>query len=129
MIDFDSLKWFAMYFVSGIAMFAIFVRLYMFITPYNEVEDITAGKLAPAIALTGAMIGVTIPMVTMSYHGSQFVEYVIWSAIAGVVQLIGFTVLYKLLPRQIEANNCAAATVFAGSAICIGLFNAFSLIP
>ena len=129
MLTANSVQWFVMYFLSGAAMLALFARMYIFVTPYNERVHIEQGKLAPAVALVGAMLGFTIPIVSMSYHGAHFVEYLVWSVLAGVVQLVSFRVLYRVLPMRGEADNAAAATVYAGSAVCIGVINAFSLIP
>lgn len=129
MISVNSVQWFLMYFVTGSALLAIFARLYLSITPYDEVADITVGKKAPAIALIGAMLGFTVPILTMSYHGATLVEYLLWSTIAGIVQLICFKVLYRLMPGHIESDNCSVAILYGGSAVCVGLINAFSLIP
>lgn len=120
---------FGVYFISGTGMLAIFTRLYVFATPYDEKEQIKEGKRAPAIALAGAMLGFTIPIATMSFHGARFTDYLIWSIVAGCVQLACFKVMYRLLPKQIEADNCAAAIFYAGASICVGIINAFSLIP
>jgi putative membrane protein len=124
-----SIQWFFMYFLTGVLMLAAFARLYIFTTPYDERVHIAAGKKAPAIALIGAMLGFTIPILTMSYHGARFTEYVLWSMIAGGVQLICFKVLYRIMPGQIEEDNSSVAILYGGSAVCIGLINAFSLIP
>jgi putative membrane protein len=129
MITLDSIRWFLMYFATGVAMLWVFTRLYKYITPYNEDTQIAEGKMAPAIAYVGAMIGFTIPIVTMSYHGALFTEYLIWSGVAGVIQLICFRVLYWKMPTCIQANNCAGALLFLGAAVCTGIINAFSLIP
>lgn len=128
-ITLQSLGLFLLYISVGVAMLAAFVRLYIFVTPYDEREHIPAGKVAPAVALVGAMIGFTLPLVSASYHGVNFVDYVVWGVVAGLVQLACFKVLYWLMPGHIEANNAAIATVYAGASVCVGLFNAFALIP
>jgi hypothetical protein len=33
------------------------------------------------------------------------------------------------MPGQLEADNAAAGTLYAGAAVCTGIINAFSLIP
>ena len=57
-----GLKLFALYLGLSLAMLAVFVRLYISITPYHEPTEIASGKLAPAIALSGAMLGFTFPL-------------------------------------------------------------------
>lgn len=125
----QSFGWFLIYLITGVAMLAGFTRLYIFATPYDERNDISECKKAPAVALIGAMLGFTIPIASMSYHGVHFWEYILWSVVSGVVQLICLKCLYWLLPKQIECDNVAAAIVYAGTAICVGVINAFSLIP
>jgi putative membrane protein len=128
-LSFQSLQWFAMYFLSSIALLAGFTFLYIRFTPYNEIDEIKAGKKAPAIALVAAMLGFTIPIITMSFHGAAYADYMAWSIFSGVIQLICFKLIYYLLPKQLEADNTAAGIFYAGCAVCIGIITAFSLIP
>ena len=120
---------FILYLVFGIAMLVAFTRLYMTVTPYNEAQDIHDGKMAPAIALAGAMLGFTFPLLVASYTHTYFLGFLLWGIIAGFVQLGAFWVLYTYLPRYIENNNAAGATVFAVASVCVGLINAASFIP
>jgi putative membrane protein len=120
---------FAEYFLSGLALLIIFTRLYIFFTPYNEIEEIKKGEKAPALSLFGAMIGFLMPILAMSYCGINFIEYLLWSIAAGVIQLACFKVLYWIMPKMIEADNTAAGVFYAGVSICVGAINAFSLIP
>ena len=121
--------WLAAYLGLGAAMLGVFTMAYVWITPYDDIADIRAGKMAPAIALVGAMLGFAAPLLIASFHGANIRDYLVWSTAACLVQLLAFKVLYWLLPNQIEANNPAAALVYAGSAVCVGLINAFSMIP
>ena len=120
---------FAAYFISSFMMLALFTSLYVWITPYDEGQDIRAGKLAPAVALAGAMLGFTFPLLIASYVRSGFVDFLAWGAVSCLVQLLVFRVLHALLPRIIETNNVAGATCFAAASICAGLINAASFIP
>lgn len=124
-----SLWLFLVYFISGALMLCLFTRLYIHVTPYDEILEIRSGKKAPAIALAGAMIGFVLPIASMSFHSAAFLDYVLWSFVAGSLQLACFKVLYRLLPREIESDNQAAAIFYAGASISIGIINAFSLIP
>jgi putative membrane protein len=125
----ENLMLFAVYLVSGLAMLAVFTSLYIWITPDDEKKDISAGRMAPAIALAGAMLGFTFPLLIASYARSTFVDFLAWSVIACLVQLFVFWVLHALLPRVIETNNIAGATCFAAASICAGLINAASFLP
>jgi putative membrane protein len=124
-----ALGLFALYFLTSVALLGIFVWLYTLVTPYREREDIMAGRAAPALALAGALLGYTAPLLSASYNGVNYFDFLLWGAIACLIQLACFKVIYRLLPGQIEANNVAAGIVYAGAALGVGLINAFSLIP
>ena len=120
---------FLLYTFASLILLGIFGKIYQWLTPYHEQESIKAGKLAPAIALGGALIGFTFPLLSVSYHGVNFVDFLIWATVAGVLQIILFKALYWVIPMQVEEDNRAIALIYAVLAFCVGLINAFSLIP
>ncbi len=128
-ITLNALGNFLLYTFSSLVLLGIFGKIYQWLTPYHEHDQIKAGKLAPAIALGGALIGFTLPLLSVSYHGVNYVDFLIWAGIVGVLQIILFKALYWLLPMQIEEDNRAIALIYAVLAFCVGLISAFSLIP
>ena len=120
---------FLLYAGSGIALLALFTKLYQKWTPYDEFVQMRAGKKAPAFAMGGAMLGFTFPIVSLSYNGVNWIDFVIWSVVAGIVQLVLFKVLYRFIPMDISEDNQAVGIFYAFAAVCVGLINAFSLIP
>jgi putative membrane protein len=120
---------FLLYTFSSLALLGVFGKIYQWLTPYHEYEQIKAGKLAPAIALGGALIGFTLPMLSVSYHGINYIDFLIWAAVVGILQIILFKALYWIIPMQIEEDNRAIAFIYAVLAFCVGLISAFSLIP
>lgn len=130
MMTIQAILSFFAYLGAGLVFLCAFAFLYVKITPYDEVQDIRAGKKAPAIALGGALLGFTFPILSLSYHGINLFDFSIWSLVAGVVQVILFKVLYAIMPmKEISADNQAVAIAYAFAAVCTGLVNAFSLIP
>jgi putative membrane protein len=120
---------FVFYLAASLALLGLFVSLYLRVTPYDDIKDIHDGKVAPAIALGGAMLGFTFPLLMASYLHANYWSFIVWSLIAGLVQLGVFMVMYRLMPRVIETNNVAGAVIFAIAAACAGLKNAASFIP
>ncbi len=120
---------FLLYAGASILLLALFAWLYKLYTPYDEFEQMKKGKKAPAFALGGAMLGFTFPLLSMSYHGTNFFDFLIWSVVAGSVQLVLFKVLYRIIPMQVDEDNQAVGIFYAFTAVCVGLINAFSLIP
>ena len=128
-MHFEGLKLFVLYLGLSLLMLAIFVRLYIWTTPYHEPSEIAKGKLAPAIALAGAMLGFTFPLLVASYTRSGVLGFIAWGALACFVQLLLFRVLDWLMPSSIESNNTASATCYAMASVCVGLINAASFLP
>lgn len=120
---------FAGYLALSLTMLAAFTWLYIRVTPYDDLTEIAAGKMAPAIALSGAMLGFTFPLLVASYLQTDIAGFVAWSLISCAVQLGVFWCLHRYLPPRIETNNTAGATCYAAAAVCAGLLNAASFIP
>ena len=127
--DFNGLLLFGVYLSTGVAMLVAFTWLYLRITPYDEAAEISKGHMAPAIALAGAMLGFTFPLLAASYTHSNFIGFLAWGVLSCLVQLLAFWIMHGLLPRVIETNNVAGATCFAAASVCVGLLNAASFIP
>lgn len=128
-ITFPAVGNFLLYAATSLALLSLFTWLYKLWTPYDEFVQMRAGKKAPAFAIGGAMLGFTFPLLSLSYHGINVMDFAIWSLVAGAVQLALFKVLYWVIPMQIEEDNQAVGIFYAFAAICVGLINAFSLIP
>ncbi len=120
---------FLVYFGLSLALLVAFTMLYVRVTPYDEARDISNGNLAPAVALAGAMLGFTFPLLMASYTHSDLRGFLAWSVISCLTQLGVFWVLYRVLPNVIEANNVAGASCFATASVCAGLMNAASFMP
>jgi putative membrane protein len=124
-----GVAYFVLYMFVSLTLLAAFTWLYIRVTPYDEAVDISAGKIAPAIALAGAMLGFTFPLLVASHSQSDFLGFVGWALVACLVQLGVFSLLHRILPTVIATNNAAGATCFAAASICAGLINAASFIP
>ncbi len=117
------------YAVLGILLLTIFTRLYIWFTPYNELDEMRKGKKAPAFALGGAMLGFTFPIMSMAIYGVNAIDFLIWSAVGGLVQATLFKILYRIIPMDLDTDNQAIGIFYAFVAICVGLINSVSLIP
>jgi len=58
----NSLPAFASFFAAAVGLLAVFLALYIFITPYSELALIRAGNEAAAVSLGGAVIGFALPI-------------------------------------------------------------------
>ena len=128
-ITFPAVGNFLLYAAASLALLWLFTWLYKLWTPYDEFVQMRAGKKAPAFAMGGAMLGFTFPLLILSHYGVNFADFLVWAVASGLVQLGLFKLLYWIIPMQIEEDNQAVGIFYAFAAICVGLINAFSLIP
>ena len=115
-------------FVAAIAFFSAFKFLYQMVTPYSERELIRQGNTAAAIALGGALIGYVLPLASALSQTVSLAEFAAWALLAGVIQILAFIVvsrvLYKALASRIVAGETAAGVYLASISIGVGLLNA-----
>jgi putative membrane protein len=115
-------------FVAAIAFFSAFKFVYQIITPYHERELIRQGNTAAAVALGGALIGYVLPLASALSQTVSLQEFAAWALLAGVIQILAFLVvsrlLYKALAARIEAGELAAGVYLASISIGVGLLNA-----
>ncbi len=121
---------FLLYFGVAIAFEAVFIALYMAVTPHHEATLIKKGNAAAAISLGGAVLGFTLPLASVIIHSVSLLDMAIWSAVALLVQLAVYLLVDFLLrevSRHIEEGNIAAATILAAASLAIGIINAASM--
>lgn len=117
--------------VLSVALLALFKRIYQAVTPYNERTLIADGNKAAAVALAGSMIGFALPMASALMVTADRIEFVMWVVLAGLVQILSFTIIRRFIVAdikgKIEAGNMAVAIYLAATAVAIGLLNAASM--
>jgi putative membrane protein len=124
---FKGIPAFLMYLGVGFGLLAIFVTVYTFITPLDELRLIRAGNLAACLSLGGAVVGFLLPLSIVMAHHAKIANVLMWGVVALIVQLFAFFFAWALmpgLPRSISEGK-AAAGAFAGIvALAIGILNA-----
>lgn len=118
---------FLAYFAAAIVLLAAFVAVYVFITPYDEIRLIRNNNVAAAVSLSGAVLGFAMPIANVIAHSDTLLDLLVWSVIAGMVQLAAWLVARVALPtlkEDIAANRIAPAILVAALSLTIGLINA-----
>ena len=121
---------FLIYFVASIALTAIFLLVYMRVTPYREWELIRAGNNAAAISLSGAGLGFVLPLASTITHSVNWLDMVVWGVVAMIVQLGVFLLARVLKPQlnaDIAAGRTAPAVSLAAMSVGVGILNAACL--
>ena len=121
---------FLVYFVVGLALLAVFLAIYGWITPYRELALIRNGNVAAAISLAGVVLGFTLPLASAIAHSVGLVDMIVWGAIALASQLIVYFIVARLVPHfaeAITAGRVSAATLLAAVALAVGILNAAAM--
>lgn len=118
---------FMAYFAVAIVLLAVFVLVYVNLTPYDEISLIRQGNTAAAVSLAGALLGFAMPVANVIAHSDTLVDLAAWGAIAGVIQMLTYLVARFTLPHlavDIPAGRLSSAIFLATLSVTVGLINA-----
>ena len=118
---------FLVYLAVALVLLALFVAIYIRVTPYRELALIREGNMAASFSLSGSLLGFIIPLAAAVQHSVSLVDMAIWGLIAMVVQIAAFIVVKMLVPsvgQDIEAGNGAQGFFLGVASLGVGLLNA-----
>ena len=121
---------FLIYLLLSFALLAAFAWLYDKVTPYDEMQLIRDGNTAAAIAYSGAIVGLALPLGSAIAHSVNPVDMVIWGVFGLGVQVLVYFLVRRLLPGlndQIPADKPGPAILLAALSIGAGIVNAACL--
>ena len=127
MASFGGFDEFLLYLAISGVLLAIFVAVYVRITPYREVALIRDNNMAAAFSLSGAVIGMVIPLANAVEYSVNPVDMAIWGFIALAIQLIVFVIARIALPSivvDIPAGKQAPGFFLGAISIAAGILNA-----
>tara|TARA_Y100001960_G_C14678781_1_gene829958 strand:- start:250 stop:663 length:414 start_codon:yes stop_codon:yes gene_type:complete len=110
------------HFFVTIAMLIVGVTIYIWITPHKDVALVREGNVAAAISLSGAVLGLAIPLAMSMSVSVSVADIVIWGVLTLVVQLIVFRLadlLLRDLSTRIEAGEVAAAVLLCAIKLAV----------
>lgn len=122
-----TLPAFLAYFAVAVALLALFLLVYLNVTPYHEVALIRGGNSAAAVSLAGAILGFAMPVANVIAHSDTLIGLAAWGAIAAIVQLLAYLLARLALPQlaqDIPAGRMAPAILLAVVSLTVGLINA-----
>jgi putative membrane protein len=118
---------FAVYLAISLAYLAVFVAVYIRITPYREMQLIREGNMAASFSLSGALLGFIVPLASAVQHSVSLIDMAIWGVIAMGVQIAAFVVVKLLVPsitRDIPEGKGAQGFFLGSLSLGVGLLNA-----
>jgi putative membrane protein len=128
--SFAGIDNFLVYLTVSLAYLAVFVALYLRVTPYREIELIRQGNMAAAFSLSGSILGFVIALAASVQHSVSLVDMAIWGSIAMLVQIAAFMVARLLIPsisEDIPANKTSVGFFLGSLSLAVGLLNAASM--
>ncbi len=118
---------FLIYFGSAIVLTALFLIIYVQVTPYREFDLIGNGNVAAAYSLTGALFGFIIPLGSAIIHSVNFYDMLLWGMVALVVQILIFFLvraIFKGLSDAIKEGVVSKGLFLGALSLAAGILNA-----
>ena len=119
-----------LHFSVTVAMLALGIGIYQWITPWREMDLIRSGNMAAATSFSGAILGLAIPLAFCMATSVSVLDIVIWGVVALVVQLITFRltdIFLKGLPKRIEDGEMGAAILVVAVKLAVAMINAAAI--
>ena len=116
-----------MHFLVTIVMLVVGVTIYVWITPHKDVALVREGNIAAAISLSGAILGLAIPLAMSMSVSVNVADIVIWGLLTLVIQLSVFRLadlLLRDLSARIEAGEVAAALLLSAIKLAVAAITA-----
>ncbi|MFZ6743866.1 DUF350 domain-containing protein [Undibacterium sp. JH2W] len=112
---------------AALVLLAIFVVIYIFITPYREIALIRAGNMAAAASLSGAVLGYCTALASAIANSISLIDMCFWGVIALVIQLLAFGIARLLIPgivSDIPENKISSGIFLGALSLGLGMLNA-----
>ncbi len=110
-----------------LGMLGLGVTIYHLVTPYHELRLIRNGNTAAALSISGAIVGLAIPLAICMATSVNVWDIVIWGIVTLLIQILAYRIgdaLLMDLPTRIENGEMGAAILVVGIKIAIALINA-----
>ena len=121
---------FFLYFALSLALLAVFLAVYVAITPYKELSLIREGNAAAAATLSGVLVGFALPLGSAVAHSVSLLDMLVWAVVALIAQLVAYAAVRLAVPKVVQdvRDGQVASGVFLGSvAASVGILNAASM--
>ena len=118
---------FSTYLLVAFVLAFVFSRIYICITPHNELALIRSGNTAAAAQFGGVFIGYCIPLYSAISHSVSMGDFVVWAVVALIVQVLTYWIVSKViggLSDSIVKGNTAVGIMSGVVAFCAGIINA-----
>ena len=113
-----------------IVMLVVGAFIYIKITSHDEMALIRDGNNAAAVSLSGAILGLAIPLAFCMANSVNVYDIVIWGLVTLVIQLVTFWIIdlwLRDLSRKIEDGQVGTAILLVSVKIAVASINAAAI--
>lgn len=113
-----------------LALLAAGAVLYAVFTPWKEITLIREGNAAAAVAFSGVLLGLAIPLAVSLSVSTSLKDIVLWGGATVVLQLLAFRIVDLVLtglPQRIREGEVAAAVLLVGAKLSTAVILAAAL--
>ena len=113
-----------------IVMLVFGAFIYIKITSHDEMALIRDGNNAAAVSLSGAILGLSIPLAFCMANSVNVYDIVIWGLVTLVIQLVTFWIIdlwLRDLSRKIEDGQVGTAILLASVKLAVAAINAAAI--
>jgi len=121
---------FLVYFGLSVLFVALFLAIYVRVTPYREFALIRQGNAAAAASLSGSLLGFVLPLASTVVHSVNLWDMALWAAIALAVQILVYLAVRGMLPdliRHIPEGKTGSGVFLGAASLAAGVLNAACL--
>ena len=113
-----------------IVLLVVGAFIYIKITSHDEMALIRDGNNAAAVSLSGAILGLAIPLAFCMANSVNVYDIVIWGLVTLVIQLVTFWIIdlwLRDLSRKIEDGQVGTAILLASVKLAVASINAAAI--
>ena len=113
-----------------IVMLVVGAFIYIKITSHDEMALIRDGNNAAAVSLSGAILGLAIPLAFCMANSVNVYDIVIWGLVTLVIQLVTFWIIdlwLRDLSRKIEDGQVGTAILLSSVKLAVASINAAAI--
>jgi len=123
----NEIPWFLAYLGTALILTLVYMVVYMWVTPHDEIKLIRENNLAASLASVGSLIGFSLPLASAIAHSADLDDCAIWGVIAISVQVVVFFMVRLPVPKiseRIEKGETASGLWLGGASLTGGILNA-----
>ena len=87
----------SLHFSVTVLMLTAGVSIYLIVTPYHELKLIRGGNTAAAVSISGAIVGMAIPLAVCMATSVSVWDIIIWGIVALIIQILAYRIADALL--------------------------------